>query len=163
MRTALHVPLFPAIIAMIMAQLSKVFIERWKRKTWNWSLLFRTGSMPSSHTALVTALTGTLWLSYGWRSPWVSTTTVVAMIVMHDAIGVRRQAGEQAVVIYELVHQVQISGLKLTTSDILHRSRWRRQGHTPLEVVGGLLIGVVVAWLTFVFDNPAALHFLSTR
>lgn len=153
MRQALQIPLFPAILAMIVAQLSKVFIERWIRKKWNWSLLFRTGGMPSSHTALVVALTSVLWMSYGWRSPWVSISAVSAMIVMHDAIGVRRQAGEQALVIHDLIGQVQEAGLQIAASDIIHGKRWRRQGHKPLEVVGGLLIGILVAWIAFVIIN----------
>lgn len=157
MKTVLQVPLFSAITAMILAQVSKVFFEHWKRKSWNWSLLWRTGGMPSSHTAMVVSLTAVLWMSYGWRSPWVSISAVSAMIVMHDAIGVRRQAGEQALVIHDLIAQVQEAGLQVAASELIRGQRWRRQGHKPLEVVGGFVTGVLVAWIVFLIANPPSM------
>jgi acid phosphatase family membrane protein YuiD len=141
-----HLPLYSAMIAMIFAQILKVFIQRGRVKYWDWNILFQTGGMPSSHSAMVSALAVKMLLLYGWASPWFAVSFILAIIVMYDAIGVRRQAGEMAMILEECIYGAATdSPIKSTAATGLRH--WRRKGHTPLEVVGGAILGTGIAWL----------------
>ena len=99
MALLLNFPLWTAISAIFLAQLVKVPIHFIVTKKTDWSLLTSTGGMPSSHSAAVTALATAVALETGLDSTLFAITTVFALIVMYDAKGVRRQAGEQAAVL----------------------------------------------------------------
>lgn len=136
--------LIAGIIAWALAQLIKIPLYYLQTRKWNWALLFTTGGMPSSHSALMTATTLAIGLYYGLDHPTFALGVAVTMIVTYDAAGVRKQAGIHAqrinVIFDELLHGHPINEKDLR--EVL--------GHTPLEVVGGILLGLVVAttqWL----------------
>jgi acid phosphatase family membrane protein YuiD len=138
--------LIAGITAWAMAQLIKVPLYYLQNRKWNWALLFTTGGMPSSHSSLMTATTLAIGLYDGFDSPIFALGVVITMIVTYDAAGVRQQAGIHAhrinVIFGELLHGHPVSERDLR--EVL--------GHTPLEVIGGILLGLAVAssqWLVW--------------
>ena len=136
--------LIAGLIAWALAQVIKIPLDYLRTRQWNWALLFTTGGMPSSHSALVTSTTLAIGLYYGFDHPTFALGVVITMIVTYDAAGVRQQAGIHAqrinVIFEELLrgHPINEKDLRVVL------------GHTPLEVVGGILLGLVVAttqWL----------------
>ena len=136
--------LIAGLIAWLLAQIIKMPLDYFRTRRWNWALLLTTGGMPSSHSALMTATVFGIGLYYGFDNPLFALGVAITMIVTYDAAGVRRQAGIHAqrinVVFGELLQGHPISEKDLR--EVL--------GHTPLEVVGGILLGLVTAtaqWL----------------
>ena len=106
-------------------------------------LLFGTGGMPSSHTAAVCALTVACGMSCGLDSPVFAVSLLFTVVVMRDATGVRREAGEQAKVLNRIVRDLFTSS---GTEDI-DRNLKELIGHTPLQVFVGAVVGAVVPFL----------------
>jgi acid phosphatase family membrane protein YuiD len=136
--------LIAGLIAWALAQVIKIPLDYLHTRRWNWSLLFTTGGMPSSHSALVTSTTLAVGLYYGFDHPTFALGVVITMIVTYDAAGVRQQAGIHAqrinVIFEELLrgHPINEKDLRVVL------------GHTPLEVAAGILLGLVIAttqWL----------------
>ena len=136
--------LIAGLTAWAMAQLVKIPLDYLRTRRWNWALLFTTGGMPSSHSSLMTATTLAIGLYYGLDNPLFAIGVAITMIVVYDAAGVRMQAGIHAqrinVLFNELLHGHMVDEKELR--EVI--------GHTQLEVVGGILLGLVVAtvqWL----------------
>lgn len=132
--------LISCLTAWLIAQLIKLGTSYWKHRELDFSRLVGAGGMPSSHTALVVALTSAVGLDAGWESPLFAVAFVLAAIVMYDAAGVRRAAGKQAKVINKLVREMRVEH---TVHDIRLKELL---GHTPLEVLAGALLGFLVAY-----------------
>lgn len=130
--------LIGALLSWAIAQAVKVPIEYMRTHKWNWVLLFRPGGMPSSHSALVSCAAHTIGLFNGFDSSLFALSVVVALVVIYDATGIRRQAGRQAQLINAMISDLAsghlIEGRKLL--EVL--------GHTPLEVFAGILLGIAV-------------------
>ncbi len=137
--------LIPMTIAWVLAQSLKVPIEFFRTRRWNWALLFQAGGMPSSHTALVTSTAHSIGLHAGFDSPLFALSFALAVIVIYDATGIRRQAGKHAEIINTMIDD-------LTSGHPLKEEQLREVlGHTPLEAVGGFILGLVISeicWLT---------------
>ena len=138
--------LIAGLSAWALAQVIKIPLDYLRTRRWNWALLLTTGGMPSSHSALMTATTLAIGLYYGFDHPTFALGVAMTMIVTYDAAGVRQQAGIHAqrinVIFDELLHGHPINERDLR--EVL--------GHTPLEVVGGILLGLVTAtgqWLVW--------------
>ncbi|MDR2490436.1 MAG: divergent PAP2 family protein [Spirochaetaceae bacterium] len=133
-----------AISSFIFAQLVKAIIaltsERRSRiKAALVALFWRTGGMPSSHAALVSALTTATAISEGISSNLFVVTFFLAVIVMRDAMGVRRSSGIQA-------KTLNVLGQRLSeNSGSKYQPVKEVQGHTPLEVIVGSLLGIIIA------------------
>jgi hypothetical protein len=132
-------PLLSSLGAMVMAQAIKVLTEYWRTKSWRANLLTSTGGMPSSHSALVAALTVSIGLSSGFGTPLFAVTAIFSLVVMHDAAGVRRAAGKQAEAINILFSRLENQGLKLD------KKLKELLGHSPVEVAAGAVFGILVA------------------
>lgn len=140
----LNFPLICAGTAWFTAQILKVFTGIFREKKFNVvELLFGTGGMPSSHTAAVMALTVACGLSMGLGSPVFAVTVLLTLIVMRDATGVRREAGEQAKVLNRIVQDLFAS----THQTDINRNLKELVGHTPLQVFVGALLGLVIPFL----------------
>jgi acid phosphatase family membrane protein YuiD len=133
-----------ALTAWGIAQVLKVPMEYFRTRKWNWAMLLAAGGMPSSHSAIIIAATHAIGLYYGFDHPLFALGVVVTMIVTYDAAGVRRQAGMHA------------ERINVLFDELLHGHIWDEDelrevlGHTPLEVLGGLLLGLAVTtvmWL----------------
>jgi acid phosphatase family membrane protein YuiD len=145
-----NIPLITALIAIGLAQFIKVPLYYFPNRSWDWGLLFSTGGMPSSHSAAVTALTFSIGFEYGVDSPLFAISTVFAIIVMFDAAGVRRQAGEQAIMINKLMDDFNHIIHEMKTWNVQNEQVKRKKlkellGHQPIEVLMGGLFGIVIA------------------
>lgn len=140
-----NVILMTVLTAWFTAQVLKTMTAYWRHGTFKAERLIGAGGMPSSHTALVVSLAAGVALREGLESSLFAVAVVLAGIVMYDAAGVRRAAGKQAKVINKLVREMRVE----------HKVRDTRLkellGHTPLEVLGGAVHGMLVAYLFYVF------------
>jgi uncharacterized protein len=105
------------------------------------SRLFTAGGMPSSHSALVAALAISAGMNAGFGSASFAIATVLAMIVMYDAAGIRQAAGKQAEKINSIVEEL-LSGHPLNDEHLREIL-----GHTPFQVFVGGMIGVIAGWV----------------
>jgi hypothetical protein len=131
--------LVAALTAWGLAQIIKVPLHYWRSKQWDWALLFRAGGMPSSHASLLIGATHAIGLSAGFDSPLFALSVAISMVVLYDATGIRRQAGIHAALINAMLRD-------LAAGNPLKQEQLREVlGHTPLEVLGGLFLGIVIA------------------
>jgi uncharacterized protein len=131
--------LLTGLAGWILAQALKIPIDLFQSRRWNWALFFAAGGMPSSHSALMTSTAMAVGLHNGFDNPLFGVATAVAMVVVYDATGIRRQAGMQAQKINILVEEL------LKGHPISQEHLREVLGHTPLEALGGVLLGLVVA------------------
>ena len=133
--------LVSAVTAWFIAQILKIAVNLFLLRKLNFKLLFSSGGFPSSHSATVSALTLGIGKYYGWDSPIFAVSAVYCMVVLYDAAGVRRAAGKQAEVLNQLVE-------RLSQGSDLAQDRLKELiGHTPLEVFGGVIVGIGVGLL----------------
>ncbi|MCQ3938699.1 MAG: divergent PAP2 family protein [Chloroflexi bacterium] len=131
--------LIAVLTAWLLAQALKIPTEYLRSRRWLWAMVFAAGGMPSSHTALMVAGTLAVGLYHGFDNPVFAIAVAVTMIIAHDAAGVRRQAGKHA------------ERINLLFEELLKGHIWNEDelkeviGHTPLEVIGGILLGLLVA------------------
>ncbi len=130
--------LWIALSASLVAQLIKVGIETVRRRTLRLQVFFETGGMPSSHSALVSALATGVGMTQGWDSSLFAIACVFAVIVMYDATGIRRAAGQQAQVLNQIVVEVFENAPPDPLKELL--------GHTPVQVLVGAIVGIVLMW-----------------
>lgn len=124
------------------SQLSKAIIHLIITKRFQRERLFGDGGMPSSHSATVTAVAVMTGLRCGWDSPIFAIAAILAVIVMHDAMGVRQETGKQAKVINSMVELINSFGRgELTSEETLKEF----VGHTRRQVVVGAVLGGVIA------------------
>jgi acid phosphatase family membrane protein YuiD len=136
--------LIAGLISWLLAQIIKLPLDYLRSRRWNWALMITTGGMPSSHSSLVTATVFAIGLYNGFDDPLFALGVAITMVVTYDAAGVRRQAGIHAQRINVLFGEL------LRGHPISERDLREVLGHTPLEVVGGILLGLIVAtaqWL----------------
>lgn len=133
--------LLSALIAWGLAQGLKIPLDYLQTRRWNWALLLSAGGMPSSHAALVVAAAHAIGLYVGFETPLFGVAVVVCMVVIYDATGIRRQAGIQAQKINILVDSF-LSGHPVSDKQLREVL-----GHTPLEALGGFVLGLVVTQL----------------
>lgn len=149
-------PLIVALAAIIFAQVVKVPIRLFVTREFVPSLVFGTGSMPSSHSAAVCALTTAVGIVEGVSSVPFAIAFIFSVITMFDALGVRREAGEHAALLNQLVKDFH--------TFIDEATHWHKKeeyekmaelktllGHKPIEVLVGALTGVGIAFLIYPF------------
>ena len=131
------------VLAWFVAQAIKVVLAWVREKRFRFKLFFSLGGMPSSHSAIVSALSTSIGLVNGFNSSEFAISFVVAVVVMTDAAGVRRAAGKQAMqinrIVEELIESMDFNGTGEKLKELL--------GHTPLQVFMGMLLGIVLAFL----------------
>lgn len=130
-----------AATGWLVAQILKTIIYGILNKTFNPERMVGSGGMPSSHSATVTALATASGIQYGLGSFEFAVSAIVAIIVMYDARGVRLETGKQAQVLNEVMEILQIMGTKMSYEDKLKEF----VGHTPVQVVVGALLGILIA------------------
>lgn len=131
--------LISAGIAWLVAGILKVILYRIMEKKWAWGLVFSTGGLPSSHSAFVTATALAAGLFGGFDSIGFAVALVLAIVVMADAMGVRREAGRHAQRINMIIEEI-FKGHPISPDQLREVV-----GHSPFEVVSGSLLGIVVA------------------
>lgn len=130
--------------AWIIAQVVKSIINAIVNKKFSFDRLVGDGGMPSGHSATVTALAVMCGLTEGFGSTVFGLAMVFAIVVMHDAMGVRREAGKHARSIISIVEQ--LNDYFSEHDDKIKTEKLKvLVGHTPLQVVVGSLLGAVIA------------------
>ncbi|BAT87845.1 hypothetical protein LR48_Vigan09g162900 [Vigna angularis] len=127
------------LLAWLIAQSVKVLLNFFFDRKWDFRLLFASGGMPSSHSALCTALTTSVAICHGVADSLFPVCLGFSLIVMYDAIGVRRHAGMQAQVLNLIVADL-FQGHPMS-----ERKLKELLGHTPSQVFAGALLGFLVA------------------
>ncbi len=131
-----------AIVAWLVAQILKIIIEVIVNRKFDFRRIYGSGGMPSSHAACTVGAAASTFKVCGGTSPEFALATVFAFIVMYDASNVRHAAGEQAKILNYM-----ISNWKDTTPEIFGRELKELLGHTPLQVVVGAVLGLVIGLL----------------
>jgi acid phosphatase family membrane protein YuiD len=130
------------VTAWFVAQVLKVVFYYLLERRWDLGRMFGLGGMPSSHSAVVCALSTAVGVSRGFYSPEFAIAFVLAAVVMTDAAGVRRAAGKQAALLNRIMRELTEEGKGLT-----HETLKELLGHSPFEVMIGALLGVLTAVL----------------
>lgn len=138
--------LMAGVLSWFMAQVVKTIIHAFINKRIVWERLVGDGGMPSGHSATVTALATMSLLVYGPGSYQFAVAALFAIVVCHDAMGVRREAGKQAVVLNELIRSFE----EILTSEALPEVKLKEfVGHTPIQVIAGIFIGAINAVIMY--------------
>ena len=138
-------PFWSAILSAVLAQLLKPIIHYMKTGKWNLWLIKDSGGMPSSHTALVTALALSVGLQEAFSSTIFAVTAALAVIVIYDAANVRYYSGQNIKVTQQLVKDVQEELNTEFTNPIYQIKLKDVLGHKWMEVVAGGFLGALVA------------------
>lgn len=133
-----NTPFWVATFAWVLAQGIKIIITVFTEKKFEFSMVYAAGGMPSSHSALVTALAISIGKYYGFNTPVFAISAGLGMIVMYDAAGVRRAAGKQAAAINILFSHNDMR-LEEQLKEIL--------GHTPMQVIAGAVLGMLIGFV----------------
>lgn len=139
--------LVTAVSSWAIAQILKAVINACIHRKFSLERLFGDGGMPSGHSATVTSLAVMAALTYGTGSFPFAISAILAIVVCHDAIGVRQETGKQAVVINEILRTYSI----LTEEKLPDVKLKELVGHTPVQVAAGVLLGVVNALVMYYF------------
>tara|TARA_Y100000589_G_scaffold33520_1_gene28015 strand:+ start:2952 stop:3431 length:480 start_codon:yes stop_codon:yes gene_type:complete len=127
--------LFWSLFSCISAQILKVIFNYFVEKKIRFTIIFETGGMPSSHSALITAITAGLGWDLGFDKPIFALAVGISLIVMYDASGVRRAAGFQAIEINKISKTLDIK-----TENELKETL----GHSKVEVIVGSILGPLI-------------------
>ena len=128
----------------LLAQVLKTIINAVMNKKMEWSRLVGDGGMPSGHSATVSALATMVGFAVGFDSVEFAIAAVLAVVVMHDASGVRLETSKQAVTIISMVEVIN-DYLSESDTNIKTDKLKVLVGHTPLQVLFGSLLGIAVA------------------
>lgn len=132
--------LFTALIGWFAAQFLKVIYVFIKHKKFDFRRFIGSGGMPSSHSSTVMALSVATGLTEGFSSTIFAVSLVLALIVMYDAAGVRRAAGQQARILNRIIEEWGKASYSETEKKLKELL-----GHTPVEVFAGAALGVLIA------------------
>ena len=139
--------LITATSSWAIAQILKVIINVIVNKKLSVERLFGDGGMPSGHSATVSSLAVFSALSFGTSSFEFAVTGILAIIVCHDAMGVRLETGKQALLINEIIKTFSI----LSKNKLPEVKLKELVGHTPIQVFAGILLGVINACVLYYF------------
>ncbi len=141
-----------SLSAWLIAQVLKLIIYALMEKKIRLERLFGDGGMPSAHTATVISLVVMCGWLCGFNSAIFAVSIIVAIIVMHDATGVRRETGKQTSTIKQIADI--INGMFADPDQEVRAERLKDfVGHTPLQVFFGSIVGIVVAILYIVISG----------
>ena len=127
------------LLTWAVAQLIKVILGVIRERRFNFKWFIGTGGMPSSHAAGATALATTCGLQTGFESVVFALAAVFALVTMFDAQGVRRSAGQQAAILNQVLDDIYWKG-KIEADRLFELI-----GHSPLQVITGGFLGVVLS------------------
>ena len=138
--------LFWSVLSCLLAQFFKIIFNFFRTGKIRFGIMFETGGMPSSHSALITGATSGIGYELGFDNPIFALAVAVALIVMYDASGVRKSAGVQAAEINKLSKKLD------PQSEVLLKETL---GHTKIEVMVGSFLGPLITLPgIFFFGSP---------
>ena len=133
--------LITSTFSWFIAQVLKTLLTGFLNKKWTFERMVGDGGMPSGHSATVSSLAMFSALYYGVGSFQFAVCAILAIIVCHDAMGVRRETGKQAVLLNEIVKAFEV----LSTEELPEVKLKEFVGHTPIQVLVGITLGVLNA------------------
>lgn len=133
--------LLVSLSSWFMAQVLKTILYALETRKLDITRLFGDGGMPSGHSATVTSLAVFSGLSFGFDSFQFAATAILAIVVCHDAMGVRLETGKQAIKINEIIEAFEL----LAPDKISEANLKEFVGHTPIQVLAGILLGILNA------------------
>lgn len=125
-------------VTWVCIQCFKVIWDLVTLKKFNFKRIVGAGGMPSSHAATTVSLATMIGKSQGTTSPIFAVSLIFALVVMYDACGVRREAGKQAHILNEIVNTPGLTKIQVNEKLV------ELVGHTPIQVIVGAFIGVIV-------------------
>ena len=128
------------VLAWAIAQVLKMFTSYEPGEKFDFTRMFGSGGMPSSHSAGMSAMSVMMLRLYGYESPEFAISLIVSLVVMYDARGVRRAAGEHATIINKMM-RLHNDGESIFGDKYLKELI----GHTSFQVLMGALLGIIVA------------------
>ena len=140
------------------AQVIKAILYTILNKEFSLERLFGDGGMPSGHSATVSAMATMSLLYYGVGSFEFAISAMLAIIVMHDAMGVRLETGKQAEVINELTKLLEEiiddfnneETLENKFKKVFSEEKLKEYvGHTPIQVIAGCILGILIGLILF--------------
>lgn len=134
--------LLVAVISWASAQLLKFLIAAVFTKKFNIERLIGSGGMPSAHSALVSSMVLGVARTSGISSGLFAVSCLLAFVVLYDSMGVRREAGEQAKILNKIVDNWDMDAKDYSTKELKEYI-----GHTPLEVLAGSMLGIIVCMI----------------
>ncbi len=140
-------PLVSAFIAVVLAQLLKTIFNLIIDGEFVLERAASTGGMPSSHAATVTALTTSIGIIHGVSHTYFALSLVFAIVVVYDAVGIRRAAGKHAEVLNEwsmMLSEIYENGFKPENFKTL-------LGHTYPQVLAGIALGMIIGYITTIY------------
>lgn len=132
-------PLWISVLAFATAQLIKIILALFKSQKISRKQIMASGGMPSSHSAFVCAMSISVGKTVGFDTPLFCVAAVISLIVMYDAAGVRRSAGEQAVLVNIIIEKIEEAGI------VVDERLKEFLGHRPVEVAAGAILGIGIA------------------
>lgn len=134
--------LVTAVVAWAAAQLIKIILTLITERRFDFTRITGTGGMPSSHSAFTVSLATAIGFELGFASPVFALSAAFAIVTMYDAAGIRRSAGQQAVILNKILE-------KIGHEDISETGKKLKEllGHTPVQVVAGAALGILIAIL----------------
>lgn len=138
-----------SIIALLVAQILKFVTFSVKQKRPAYRALISTGGMPSSHSALVTALTTSIFL-YTGVNLYFAISLMLALVVIHDSMGIRLEASKHAMMLNRINEKLGIDKI-----DNINKGNPLKEplGHFPIEVFFGVVLGMLIAYLGFIIGG----------
>ena len=130
--------IYVPFLLWLAVQCFKVLYDLVTTKKFNFKRIMGAGGMPSSHTAIVVSLATLIGKNVGVDTPLFALALIMSCVVMYDAAGVRIAAGKQATLLNKIVQTPGLTGLQVQEKlvEVL--------GHTPLQVIVGAILGIVV-------------------
>ncbi|MFA5275983.1 MAG: divergent PAP2 family protein [Candidatus Omnitrophota bacterium] len=135
--------LMTTISAWLIAQVLKLFVGFITQRKFDFRWLIGSGGMPSSHAAGAACLATAVGLEQGFNSVYFALAASFAIVVMFDAQGVRRSTGKQARILNKIMDDIYWQGKieELRLRELI--------GHTPIEVIIGLILGITIALIAY--------------
>lgn len=136
--------MWTAVIGWFTAQVLKVIFVFAEDKRLNFKRFIGSGGMPSSHSSFTVSLASSVGFCEGFNSVSFAICLCMALVVMYDAAGVRKSAGQQAKILNRIVDEWE-------RGDFSHTEKKLKEllGHTPIEVVAGAVLGFMIAIIRF--------------
>lgn len=133
-----------ALVSWFAAQLIKVIIVLIIERRVDFTRITGSGGMPSSHSSFTVSLAAAIGFTDGFDSVAFALAAAFSLVVMYDASGVRRSAGQQAAILNRIVEKLGKEELSATGKKLKELL-----GHTPMEVVAGALLGLIIAIIQY--------------
>ena len=142
-------PLWAALIANVIAQVSKPFFYYIKTNQWRWTHIFESGGFPSSHTATASSLALATGIVDHFQSSAFAVAVIVCLVICYDAANVRYYSGQNIGITQQLVKDIELlTSTKLT--DPVYQTRLKSVlGHKWIEVGGGFIWGIATTGILY--------------